>query len=77
SDLRDGIGIATIADRVGDIQRDDVLAAVSLDGGRKAVGVDRVRPIDDEGDLFCSPSNLAVLRQSIRDADEGRLPATS
>ena len=28
---------------------------------------------DDEADPFYSPSNMAVLRQSIRDADEGRL----
>ena len=28
---------------------------------------------NDKADPFYSPSNMAVLRQSIRDADEGRL----
>ena len=35
------------------------------------------RPLEtlpnEKADPFYSPSNLAVLRQSIRDADEGRL----
>ncbi|MBQ7262234.1 MAG: hypothetical protein IJR14_00800 [Synergistaceae bacterium] len=47
------------------------MATMTIERRRLSRPIEASRP--EEADPFYSPSNLAVLRQSIRDADEGRL----